>query len=89
MNGLHGIIFSYEKRTDLRELTEIRSAASIPFGGRYRAVDFSLSNLVNASKCSVMRVSRSASAPISETNSLAVSRSIWSFWHFLYCLIML
>ncbi len=48
MNGLHGIIFSYEKRNDLRELSEIRSAASIPFGGRYRAVDFALSNLVNA-----------------------------------------
>ncbi len=48
MNGLHGIIFSYEKRNDLRELAEIRSASSIPFGGRYRAVDFSLSNLVNA-----------------------------------------
>ena len=48
MNGLHGIIFSYEKRRGLRELEEIRSAASIPFGGRYRAVDFSLSNLVNA-----------------------------------------
>ena len=48
MNGLHGIIFSYEKRNDLRELSEIRSAASIPFGGRYRAVDSALSNLVNA-----------------------------------------
>ena len=48
MNGLHGIIFSYEKRNDLRELGEIRSAASIPFGGRDRAVDFALSNLVNA-----------------------------------------
>lgn len=48
MNGLHGIIFAYEKRNDLRELGEIRSAASIPFGGRYRAVDFALSNLVNA-----------------------------------------
>ena len=48
MNGLHGIIFSYEKRNDLRELGDIRTAASIPFGGRYRAVDFSLSNLVNA-----------------------------------------
>ena len=48
MNGLHGIIFSYEKRNDLRELGEIRSASSIPFGGRYRAVDFALSNLVNA-----------------------------------------
>ena len=39
MNGLHGIIFSYEKRNDLRELSEIRSSASIPFGGRYRMVD--------------------------------------------------
>ncbi|MCI2057436.1 MAG: glucose-1-phosphate adenylyltransferase subunit GlgD [Oscillibacter sp.] len=48
MNGLHGIVFSYEQRNDLKELTEIRSAASIPFGGRYRAIDFSLSNLVNA-----------------------------------------
>ena len=48
MNGLHGIIFSHEKRTDLRELTDIRSAASLPFGGRYRAVDFVLSSLVNA-----------------------------------------
>lgn len=48
MKGMHGIIFSYEKRNDLRELGEIRSASSIPFGGRYRAVDFALSNLVNA-----------------------------------------
>ena len=48
MNGLHGIIFSYEKRNDLRELAEFRSAASVPFGGRYRVVDFALSNLVNA-----------------------------------------
>ena len=48
MNGLHGIIFSYEKRNNLRELGEIRSSSSIPFGGRYRAVDFALSNLVNA-----------------------------------------
>ena len=48
MKGMHGIIFSYEKRNDLRELEEIRSASSVPFGGRYRAVDFALSNLVNA-----------------------------------------
>ena len=34
MNGMHGIIFSYEKRNDLRELEEIRSASSVPFGGR-------------------------------------------------------
>lgn len=48
MNGLHGIIFSYERRNELQELGQIRTSASIPFGGRYRAVDFALSSLVNA-----------------------------------------
>lgn len=53
MNGLHGIIFCYEKRKDLRELVDTRSAASVPFGGRYRAIDFVLSNLVNAGSTDV------------------------------------
>ncbi|MGM9662639.1 MAG: glucose-1-phosphate adenylyltransferase subunit GlgD [Oscillospiraceae bacterium] len=48
MNDLHGIIFSYERPNALRELIEPRVAASIPFGGRFRAVDFVLSNMVNA-----------------------------------------
>lgn len=48
MNGLHGILFCYEKRNDLKDLVETRSASSMPFGGRYRAIDFGLSNLVNA-----------------------------------------
>ena len=45
MNGLHGISFSYEQEPGLRELAERRMPASIPFGGRYRVVDFMLSNL--------------------------------------------
>ena len=53
MNGLHGIIFSYEKRNEMQELGQIRSAASIPFGGRYRAVDCALSSLVNAGSTDV------------------------------------
>ena len=48
MNGLHGIIFSYEKAPGLRELVEHRMPASVPFGGRYRVVDFVLSNMQNA-----------------------------------------
>ena len=48
MNGLHGIIFAYEKSPGLRELTERRMPASLPFGGRYRLIDFMLSNYVNA-----------------------------------------
>ena len=48
MNGLHGIIFAYEKAPGLRELTERRMPASLPFGGRYRAVDFMLSSMHSA-----------------------------------------
>ena len=47
-NSMHGIIFSYDRRNALRELAEPRCAGSIPFGGRYRTVDFMLSNMVNA-----------------------------------------
>ena len=48
MNGLHGIIFSYEKRNEMQELGQIRSAASIPFGGRYRIIDFILSGMTHS-----------------------------------------
>lgn len=48
MNGMHGIIFSYEKYTELRELIAHRVHGSIPFACDYRVVDFMLSNMVNA-----------------------------------------
>ena len=48
MKGMHGIIFSYEKQTDLRELIANRVHGSIPFGGDYRVIDFVLSAMVNA-----------------------------------------
>ncbi len=48
MNGLHGVIFAYGKHVGLRELSENRTPASVPFGGRYRMIDFVLSNMVNA-----------------------------------------
>ena len=48
MKGMHGIIFSYEKKTGLRELIEHRIHGSVPIGGEYRVVDFMLSNMVNA-----------------------------------------
>ena len=48
MNGMHGIIFSYEKKSGLRELIENRVHGSVPFGGDYRIIDFILSSMVNA-----------------------------------------
>ena len=47
MNVL-GVVFSYSDRANLRELTKIRTLASVPFGGKYRAIDFTLSNFVNS-----------------------------------------
>ena len=48
MRNLHGIIFAYRESPELRELVRVRNGCSVPYGGRYRLVDFSLSNLVNA-----------------------------------------
>ena len=48
MNDLHGIIFAYHSNRSLGELTQPRNTCSLPFGGRYRLIDFMLSNMVNA-----------------------------------------
>lgn len=47
-NNVMGVVFANAKEDLLPELTRNRSIASIPFGGRYRIIDFALSNLVNA-----------------------------------------
>ncbi len=44
-----GLIFSNIHDNSLPELTRIRTIASVPFGGKYRLIDFALSNMVNAS----------------------------------------
>lgn len=43
-----GIIFSNIYDSSLGELTNHRTVASLPFGGRYRQVDFALSNMSNS-----------------------------------------
>ena len=47
-NNLHGILLAYRSDPALRELTQHRNTCSVPFGGRYRIIDFMLSNMVNA-----------------------------------------
>ena len=43
-----GIIFSNLHDKNIADLTRVRTMASVPFGCRYRLVDFPLSNMVNA-----------------------------------------
>ncbi len=43
-----GVIFSSLNEENIPELIKVRSVGSIPYGGRYRLVDFTLSNMVNS-----------------------------------------
>lgn len=43
-----GIIFANLNDKNIPELTAVRTQASVPFGGRYRLIDFILSCMVNA-----------------------------------------
>lgn len=47
-NDFIGIIYTLRSEAALRELVENRNSASIPFCGRYRLIDFTLSAMVNA-----------------------------------------
>ena len=43
-----GVIFSNIHDENVPELSRQRTMGSIPFGGRYRLIDFALSNMVNS-----------------------------------------
>lgn len=47
-SAVSALIFANANDKLLKKLTEKRSMGSVPFGSRYRLIDFSLSNLVNA-----------------------------------------
>ena len=48
MKNTLGIIISFDNESDMHELAEHRPIASVPFSGRYRIIDFMLSNFVNS-----------------------------------------
>ena len=53
INNAFGLIVTADRSTHLKDLTLSRSAGAVPFGGRYRFIDFTLSNMVNAGITSV------------------------------------
>lgn len=48
LNNYMGILMLNENMEMMKRLTRNRPLASVPFGGRYRIIDFVLSNMVNA-----------------------------------------
>jgi glucose-1-phosphate adenylyltransferase len=43
-----GMIYASEEITNLRELVDARAVGALPIGGKYRVLDFPLSNMVNS-----------------------------------------
>lgn len=53
MRDTMGIIYTGDNNISLQELTLRRSIAALPFGGRYRVIDFTISNMVNSGMINV------------------------------------
>ncbi|MDR3263347.1 MAG: glucose-1-phosphate adenylyltransferase subunit GlgD [Clostridiales bacterium] len=59
MSNIMGVLFASENESKLNELTIHRTAASLPFCGRYRLIDFVLSNFVNSGITTIGIIARS------------------------------
>lgn len=59
MNKIMSLVFASESEQKLNELTIHRTTASLPFCGRYRFIDFTLSNLVNSNITTIGIIARS------------------------------
>lgn len=58
-NNTMSILFASDPDSHLNDLTIHRTTASLPFAGRYRLIDFTLSNLVHANITTIGIVTRS------------------------------
>lgn len=46
--NVFGLVYAGEENINLRELVNLRSVSALPVAGRYRVIDFVLSNMVNS-----------------------------------------
>jgi glucose-1-phosphate adenylyltransferase, GlgD subunit len=58
INNAMSILFASDSESHMNELTVCRTSASLPYGGRYRLIDFALSNLVNSGITTIGIVTR-------------------------------
>ncbi|MBQ9384497.1 MAG: glucose-1-phosphate adenylyltransferase subunit GlgD [Ruminiclostridium sp.] len=59
MSNVLGLIFANMHELTITDLTKNRAMASVPFGARYRLIDFPLSNMVNSGISTVGIVTKS------------------------------
>ncbi|MCL1789089.1 MAG: glucose-1-phosphate adenylyltransferase subunit GlgD [Oscillospiraceae bacterium] len=59
LTSVTGIIFANMHDSTITDLTKVRTMGSVPFGARYRLIDFPLSNMVNSGISSVGVITKS------------------------------
>ena len=58
MNNVIGVIFADSHYTNINELTKVRPLGALPISGRYRIIDFVLSNMVNSGMINIAVVTQ-------------------------------
>ena len=73
-----GIINAGEENRKLKDLVRSRSLSALPVGGRYRTVDFMLSNMVNAGIKNVgLLTRRNYDSLLSHVKILGIKQKTW------------
>ena len=58
MQNVIGVIFADSHYADVKDLTVVRPLGALPINGRYRSIDFTLSNMVNSGMINVAVVTQ-------------------------------
>lgn len=72
MKNVIGVILAGGKGERLNPLTKERAKSAVPFGGKYRIIDFVMNNFVN-SEIGVIKV-------LSQVRSQSLNQHICRFW---------
>ena len=77
MEKILALILAGGRVDELKRLTRFRPKSAVPFGGKYRIIDFPLSNLMHSQIATVGLLSQYRSAPL--INHILDGRS-WDLW---------
>ena len=81
MEDLLGVILAGGAGNRLRPLTSIRAKPAVPFGGKYRIIDFVINNFINSGLRNIKILVQSLSQPlINHVNKLWPSVPVYNFY---------
>jgi glucose-1-phosphate adenylyltransferase len=86
MNRVLAIIMAGGVGERLQPLTKGRSKAAVPFGGKFRLIDFTLSNCINSGLRQIYVLTQYLSEPLNRYIQNGWGISIASLGDFIYCI---